>query len=554
LNSSHNEKAVGRMVVVGIIILVILVAGIAAGYYFTTNHTAQPKDTLVIGTTDSVETTIDPANAYDFFGWELIESLGSPLVEYKAGTDQIVPALATDWTVTTDGLNWTFNLRHGVHFDNGSEFTADSVKYSFDRNIQIADPDGPYIGIGYGDIIDNVKVISTYSVQFNLKIPFAAFLSLMASQASCIVDPKYAPMSGTSWTTSNVVNYKDGDPRASNPMGLGPYELTKWTRTAGKDSEVDLTANPNYWNATGGLPKTKNVIIKMYADESSLALAIQSGDVDVAFRQLASTDIKSMQSNSNLKVWSGTGAFIQYFCMQEKYAPFNNAQIRGAVASAINRTALVQTVFQGQAEELYSMIPSGMFGHDNAFQSFGAPNYTLTQELLAPLGYNSAHKLSFDLWYESSGHYPSSAQQALVIQDSLEKSGVIQVNLKSLDWAAYKQARSGETMQSYIMGWYPDYIDPDDYIYPFVDSSGGSWLHINYNNPAMDSLIAQARASTDQTTRQGIYSQINNLIVTDVPLIPLYQSSAYAVTKTNVQGVYLDITQQWRNWLVYGTG
>ena len=127
------------MVVVGIIILVILVAGIAAGYYFTTNHTAQLKDTLVIGTTDSVETTIDPANAYDFFGWELIESLGSPLVEYKAGTDQIVPALATDWTVTTDGLNWTFNLRHGVHFDNGSEFTADSVKYSFDRNIQIAD-------------------------------------------------------------------------------------------------------------------------------------------------------------------------------------------------------------------------------------------------------------------------------------------------------------------------------------------------------------------------------------------------------------------------------
>ena len=542
------------MVVVGIVIIVILIAGVAGGYYFSTSHPSQTKDTLVIGTTDSVETTIDPANAYDFFGWELIESLGSPLVEYKAGTDQIVAALATDWSVSSYGLQWTFNLRHGVHFDNGSEFTADSVKYSFDRNIQIADPDGPYIGIGYGDIIDNVKVVSTYSVQFNLKIPFAAFLSLMASQASCIVDPKYAPMSGTSWSTNDVVSYTDGNPRASNPMGLGPYELTKWIRTAGKDSEVDLAANPNYWNASGGLPKTKNVIIKMYADESSLALAIQSGDVDIAFRQLASTDIKSMQSNSNLKVWTGTGAFIQYFCMQEKYAPFNNAQIRGAIASAVNRTALVQTVFQGQAEELYCMIPSGMFGHDNAFQSYGAPNYTLTQELLAPLGYDSTHKLSFDLWYESSGHYPSSAQQALVIQDSLEKSGVIQVNLKSLDWAAYKQARSGETMQAYIMGWYPDYIDPDDYIYPFVDSSGGSWLHINYNSATMDNLVAQARANTDQATRQGIYTQINNLIVADSPLIPLYQSSAYAVTKTNVQGVYLDITQQWRNWLVYGTG
>jgi peptide/nickel transport system substrate-binding protein len=292
----------------------------------------------------------------------------------------------------------------------------------------------------------------------------------------------------------------------------------------------------------------------MYADQSSLALAIQSGDVDIAFRQLASTDITNMQSNSNLKVWTGTGAFIQYFCMQEKYAPFNDSTVRLAIASAINRTSLVQTVFQGQAQELYSMIPIGMFGHDEAFKSFGAPNYTLTQQLLAPLGYNTNNKLTFDLWYESSGHYPSSAQQALVLKDSLEKSGVITVNLKNLDWAAYKNARSGETMQAYIMGWYPDYIDPDDYIYPFVESSGGSWLHINYNSSAMDALVAQARAATDTTVRQGVYGQINNLIVADCPLIPLYQSSAFAVTKTNVQGVYLDVTQQWRNWLIYATG
>ena len=103
------------------------------------------------------------------------------------------------------------------------------------------------------------------------------------------------------------------------------------------------------------------------------------------------------------------------------------------------------------------------------------------------------------------------------------------------------------------MGWYPDYIDPDDYIYPFVDSSGGSWLHINYNSPAMDALVNQARATVDQTAREKIYSQINNQIVAEAPLIPLYQSSAYAASKTNVQGIYLDITQQWRNWLVYET-
>lgn len=568
-----DVKAVSKMLVVGILI-VVLVISVGVGYYYTTTQpqatpTPQPtvtptpeptptpaptiKETLIIGTTDSVETCLDPARAYDFFGWEIIQSLGCPLVEYEAGTDIIIPSLATSWDVSTDGLKWTFNLRQGVYFDNGSEFTANAVKYSFDRNIAIEDPDGPFLGIGYGDIIDNVTVVSPYVAEFNLKIPFAAFLSLMASQASCIIDPANAPMSGTEWSVDDVVVYQDGNPRGSNPMGLGPYTLKSWVRTAGKDSEIQLEANPNYWNYSGGYPITKYINIKMYADQSSLALAIQSGDVDIAFRQLATTDIASMQSNPDLTVWAGTGAFIQYFCMQENYAPFNDPLVRLAIASAINRTALVQTVFQGQAEELYCMIPIGMFGHDEAFQTFGAPNYTLTTELLSASGYSSSNKLTFDLWYETSGHYPSSAQQALVLKDSLEASGMISVNLQGLDWAAYKVARSSETMQAFIMGWYPDYIDPDDYIYPFVQSSGGSWLHINYNSTTMDQLIAWARGNTTQSIREDLYTQINNLIVADCPLIPLYQSSAYAVTKTNVCGVYLDISQQWRNWLLYAT-
>ena len=548
-----DVKAVSRLAIVVIIIAVLLIAGVAAGLFYTSTHpSAAKKDTLIIGTTDSVETTIDPADAYDFFGWEMIESLGSPLVQYQPGSDVIVPDLATSWSVSSDSLHWTFNLRQGVHFDNGAPFNSTSVQYSFYRNMQMNDPDGPYVGIGYSDIIGTITTPSTYQVEFNLKIPFAAFLSLMACQASCIVDPAYTPKSNaTSWSVNDVVQYHAGNARASNPMGLGPYELSVWDRTAGKDTEMDLTANPNYWNSS--LPATKNIIIKMYADESSLALAIKSGDVDIAFRQIASTDIASMQSDNNLKVWTGTGAFIQYLCMQENYAPFNNVAVRQAIASAINRTDLVDTVFQGQAQALYSMIPAGMFGHDNAFQSYGAPNYTLTQALLAPLGYNANHKLTFTLWYESSGHYPSSAQQALVLQDSLQKSGVITVNLQPADWASYKQARSANSMPAYIMGWYPDYIDPDDYIYPFVDSSGGSWLHINYNSPTMDSLVTQARAATDSATRQNLYTQINNLIVADCPLVPLYQSGAYAVTNPNVHGVYLDISQQWRNWLLYET-
>ena len=540
-----DAKAVGKMVIIGVLIVVIVIAGVV-GYYLTIPP--KLKETLIMGTTDSVETCLDPARAYDFFGWEIIQSLGCSLVEYKAGAtgsaEDLIPSLATSWTVSDDGLQWTFNLRQGVKYDDGTEFTADDVKYTFDRGIGIADEDGAFVGIGYGDIIQNVTVVSTYVVRFDLKIPFAAFLSLMACQASYIVDPKYAPETA-------VVEYKDGDARGSHPMGLGPYKLKSWSRVAGKDTEMTLEANSLYWNAAEGYPKTKTIVFEFKADAAGLALATTAGDVDVAFRQLAATDITNMKSNTNLHVWEGTGAFIQYLCMQQKNAPFNNVKIRKAVAAAINRTTLVDTVFNGQAEELFSMIPIGMFGHTDAFQAVGNPNYTLTRELLGELGYNENNKFSFTLWYETSGHYPQSPQQALVLKSSLEASGVISVSLEGREWAAYKVKRSEETMDAYIYGWYPDYIDPDDYIYPFVQSSGGSWLHHNYANPQMDQLIAWARGNTTEATRTDLYGQIQDLMVTDVPMIPLYQSSAYAVSKPNVKGIYLDITQQWRNWLVY---
>jgi len=503
---------------------------------------------LIYGTTDSVESCLDPARAYDYFGWNIIQNIGCGLVDVRPGStatpDDIIPSLAMDWLVSPDGKAWTFNLRHGVYFDDGTEFNATHVKYSFDRGMGIADPDGAYVGIGYDGIIENVTVADKYVVKFYLKIPFAAFLSLMTCRASYIVDPTHAPMTA-------VVEYNSSRPvRENHPMGLGPYKLANWTRIAGKEQEIRLEANPSYWNASGGYPKTEKIIIRFYADSTQLALAMTTGDVDIAFRQLASTDINIMKTNTNLHVWEGTGAFIQYLVFQEKYAPFNVTDIRRAVGAAINRTTIVQTVFQGQAQKLYSMIPIGMFGHEDAFLNLGDPNYTLTRQLLSPLGYNETNKLSFRLWYETSGHYPQSPQQAQVLKSSLEASGVISVSLESRDWASYRLARNDEIMEAYIYGWYPDYIDPDNYIQPFLDSSAGSWLHHNYNNPDMDQLIAWARGNTTLAARSDLYGQIQDLMVIDCPMIPLYQGAAYAVSKTNVQGICLDITQSFRFWVI----
>jgi peptide/nickel transport system substrate-binding protein len=271
---------------------------------------------------------------------------------------------------------------------------------------------------------------------------------------------------------------------------------------------------------------------------------------------LRASDIIDLKSKTNVKVWEGTGAFIQYMVFQHNISPFDDPRVRRAIAAAIDRNALTQTVFLNQSAPLYSMIPIGMAGHADAFKKLGDANYTYTRNTLndptifgGP--YNETNPLKVDLWYEISGHYPQSADQGLVLKNSLDASGVIEVTLNGLDWAAYRVKRGTETMPVYIYGWYPDYVDPDDYIYPFLHSSGGSWLHLNYNNTQMDKLIEWARGNTTVADRNNLYNQIQNLMVQDAPMVPLYQSSAWAVTKPNVKGVYLDISQNWRHWLLY---
>ena len=346
------------------------------------------KDTLIVGTTDSIETSLDPAEVWDFFGGsEMIVNLGAPLVYIKpgsaAGPNDFMSALATKWSVSSDGLTYTFDLRQGLKFSDGTEFTADAVKYSFDRNIGLAMPDGPQIGLGYGDIIKSVTAASKYQAVFTLKNQFSPFLALMAFSGSYIVNPKYAPN-----TPGKAVPYTDGNARASNPNDLGPYLLTDWTRKGGKDYEMKLDANPSYFSAAD--VKSKHIIIKFYSDSTALALAIKSGDIDMAFRQLASNDIKSMQSDSTVKVWEGTGAFIQYICFQERTPPFDKPEVRQAIAAALNRQELVDTVFLGQAAPLYSMIPNGMAFHQDAYKTLGDANMALVTSTLPGLGYSGA--------------------------------------------------------------------------------------------------------------------------------------------------------------------
>jgi len=577
--SSETKPKKTTTYVAAAVLIVIILAGI--GWYFYQSSTVPPaqttammtsssapqyKNTIVMGTTDAVQTTIDPADAYDYFGINMIDNLGAPLVDFAPGTNNtgpsgLQPALATSWSQSSDGLTYTFTLRSGLKYDDGTPFNSTDVKFSVERGMALYDPNGAFSGLSVSSIIDSVTTPDATTVVFHLKAPFSAFLNMMTFSIMYPVNPsKVPPVTCNVMNPCNdmtgVVNFTSTSAAASNPNGLGPYTLTTWTRSGTKDTEMVLTANPNYWNYPA-YPKTQTIIIKFYPDATSLAAAIRSGDVDIAYRQFTTTDIRSLMTTPGLNVYSSPGAFIQYLVINQNKAPFNDINVRQGIAAAINRTDLIDTVFAGTATPLYSQIPFGMGYHTDAFKTaYGVgPNYTLVQELLAKSGYNANNKLPVDLWYETTGHYPQSPDQALVLKKDLEASGVITVTLNGVDWPTmHSNVRAG-SMGMWIYGWYPDFIDPYDYTTPFLSSTGASWLNDGYNSTAMDSLLNQSLSATPANAA-SIYAQIQTLQAHDVPMVPLYQGGSNccgAVAKTSVGGVYLDVTLIFRLSTIYET-
>jgi peptide/nickel transport system substrate-binding protein len=504
------------------------------------------KDTIVIGTTDTVQSTLDPADAYDYFAQNfIISNTNDGLVNYRPGTTQIVPSLATSWTVSPDGLTYTFTLRQGVKFADGTPFDANVMKFSIDREFKIDEPQGPFAGVGLDSIINKTVAISPTQFQIVLNVPFSAFLAMVAFQAMYPVNPTVAKI-------NEIVNYT-GTLKTEDPNGLGPYMLSGWQRTAGKDIELDLTANPNYWNATSGYPKTKNIIIKIYSDSTTLNLALQSGAIDIAYRQLASTDIKSYQSNNNFKVWTGPGSFIQYLCFNEKQPPFDKVQVRQAIAAAIDRSLITNTVFLGQVVPLYSMIPIGMVYHTDPFKTdYGDANVAQATSLLQSAGYSASNPLKFTITYPT-GHYSQTDGIASALKQALEKTGVMQVTVSSQPWANYKASTKADQLQVYIYGWYPDFVDPYDYTQPFLPDNGIGFLSTHYVSPQMAQLIKTAGSTTDPSTFPQTYGKIQDLIATDVPMVPLFQGNTIAVSNLKVAGMILDPTTIFRCYTLWET-
>ncbi|MFP4564188.1 MAG: ABC transporter substrate-binding protein [Spirochaetia bacterium] len=476
------------------------------------------RETLVYATTDKVS-DMDPANAYDFHTWELFRNVSRGLLAYRPGTTELIPGLAEDYTVNDAGDVYTFELREGVNFSDGTPFDAEAVKWSIDRVMNIAGDPSWLVT----DFVDSVDVVDEYTVRFNLKGSVGFFPDLVATVP-------YFPMNPNIFPADRWVN-EPSELEGGELSGLGPYKIVSFKR----DEEVILEKNAEYY---GEEPAVDMIAIRYYADATTMRLALENGEVDLVYKDLNPSDKADLLEMTEYKNFEIPSSYIRYLCFETSESVFQDARTRQAVAALIDRPDVIDKVFLGQMEPLYSMIPRGMKWHSDDFEdALGDGNVELATELLSGMGYSEADPFSFELWYTPTHYGDTEVDVAEVLRVQFEKCPLIDVTIKSAEWSTYIDNWDSKTMPSFLLGWYPDYMDPDNYTAAFAGTSGSKGMGIYFSDPEWDALFQKEQQTPDQDAREDVFMQIQEMWTEEVPTAPIFQGKLYIFTQPDVGGV-----------------
>jgi peptide/nickel transport system substrate-binding protein len=519
----------------GIVALALLAAACSSSSSSSGSETgASPANaadvTIIHGTTDTI-VSLDPAGQYDFGSNQISQQVYSTLLEVPAGGTTPEPAVAESCD-TADSIDYTCTLRDGVTFSDGSALTSEDVAFSFKRNIEINDPQGAcsllasLVECGKWDD----KVIETpddRTVVFHLQAPDAVWPFILTTSAAFIVPSD---------------SYPEKELQPDDQMiGSGRYTLAEYR----PGEQVVLEANPTFY---GDAPLNGRVIVQYFDQSSALKLAIEQGEVDIGWRTFTPTDVAAMQGEGGLSVLTGPGGEIRYLVFNTSLQPGDQLAVRQAAAMVIDRQAIVDNVYEGTVEPLWSMVPNGFGGHVDAFMdAYGAsPDVAGAEKLLSDAGISTP--VDLELWWTPTHYGDASADEYAEIKRALEGSGLFKVSLKSTEWDQYTEAAFTDGYPAYQLGWFPDYVDGDNYAASFYAAS--SFLNDHWSNKEVEDLLAVEKASTDQTEREQAFQRIQEIGAEEVPIIPVWQGSQLAIVREGVTGVQdtLDPTYIFRYW------
>lgn len=484
--------------------------------------------TIIRGTTDQ-PVSYDPAGAYDLPSYDVIYSVYQNLLAISPGGNEPQGEVAESCAFNGE-TTYECKLKPGLKFSDGSPLDSEDVKFSFERNVEIADPNGAASLISN---MDKIEAPDPQTVVFTLKEPDATFPFVLTVASFAIVPDTYPAKELQ---------------KSDQVIGSGRYTVASYK----PGQQTVLEKNAQY---TGDAPaKNDRAIIQYFDKASALKLAVEQGDVDIAYRSLSPTDLEALRDADGLRIVEGNGTEIRYLVFNIKLQPGENEEqkkaIRQAVAQTIDRGAIAENVYNGTVEPLYSMVPQGLQFASKAFaERYGeAPDVDAARQTLEGAGVETP--VSLELWWTPSHYGPTSGDEYVEIKNQLEQSELFKVRLRSTEWNQYSEAAFTDKYPQYQLGWFPDYPDAHNYTASFY--SKDSFLNIHYDNDEMEKLLDQEAASTDERVRAEAFQKIQEIGAEDVPTLPIWQGKQVAAVREGVEGVEdtFDPSFVFRYWLI----
>ena len=531
-------------------------SGTASGDNAGTADTAQDAATDAAGETGDAATS---TNLGDTSGYLLIAEQENPdivdpqvttdyytvgmnifdrLFEVQAnsdGTSHIVNSLAKDYSISEDGLTYTFELEQGVKYSNGADLTASDVLYTIKRmltyekarNGDIYDmiAGAQALADGETDELSGFELIDDYNFSITLDTPYAAFLACLTTPGASIFDEETTEAAGDQFGLDPAVT-----------IGTGPFVFTSWT----VNSDIVLSANPDCWS---GAPNCDGLIIKFVPDESTQRMMFESGELDLLDLDNAPSQMEYFLGSGEYsdQIVSGLRVGIYYICLNESFEPLDNVLVRQALQRSIDRGSIIDALYAGQGQIENGIFPHGLIGYNPDLPEIPY-DPDAARDLLAEAGYADG----FDMELCHSSDAGQTTKNLLEIVAAQWGEIGVNVTVREIDDGSFLDMRAAGEIEAYQQSWSADFNDPDNFIYTFWGTEDNSVRRgFNYANTDAINRVAAARAIVDEDERVAEYQALEKLIVQDeAAWVPLFSKEHLYVVNPRVSG----FTVSWNGW------
>ncbi len=493
------------------LIFTVIIIGLSV-LFLRSSHVLEASvsgDTLVFGRGgDSIH--LDPIQPLDGESAKVCEVIYDTLVQFRDNTTDIEPALAEAWESTPNGLIWTFYLRQGIQFHDGTPFNADAVIFSLTRPEAL-------LRDFHEELIDRIVALDAFTVEFQLKTAYAPFISTLAKTVFSIVSPTAVAKFGADFD--------------NNPVGTGPFKFVRWD----KHNEIVLTANDGHW---AGAPALDGLIFRSIPDNTMRLMELQQGNIH-AMEVPNPDDVPLIQDDPRLELVMQPSLNVGFIAMNMEKPPFDNPKVRLAINHAIDKATIIRDLYQGRAIPAKNPIPPTLWSYDDSIEDY-AYDPELAKQLLAEAGYPDGFETT--LWALSvpRAYIPDGLALADLLQSELRDIG-IKAEIVTYDWGTYVSKILNGEHDMVMLGWNSG-DDPDDLFYSLLSIPAADKPILNlsfYRSDEMQDVLERARTSTDQSERTVLYRKAQAIFHRDTPWVALVHSQRILVIDKRVKNLLL---------------